>query len=70
MKRVAGKVTRIYDFFGRKSKTSKGKALGKLKKQVQKTNRYDAHTLYYILYCVILITFFIMAIWSQRRVRR
>ena len=39
MKRVAGKVTKIDDFFGRKSKSSKGKTLAKLKKQVQKTNR-------------------------------
>jgi hypothetical protein len=44
MKTVAGKVTKINDFFGRKSKSSKGKALAKLKKQVQKTNRSDAHT--------------------------
>jgi hypothetical protein len=39
MKRGAGKVNKIDDFFGRKSKSSKGKALAKLKKQVQKTNR-------------------------------
>jgi hypothetical protein len=44
MKRVAGKVTKTDDFFGRKSKSSKGKALAKLKKQAQKTNRSDAHT--------------------------
>jgi len=38
MKRVAGKVAKIDDLFGRKSKSSKVKALAKLKKQVQKTN--------------------------------
>ena len=43
MKRVAGKVTKIDDIFERKSKSSKGKALDTLKKQVQKTNRWDAH---------------------------
>jgi len=36
MKRVAGKVTKIDDFFGRKSKSSEDNALAKLKKQVQK----------------------------------
>jgi hypothetical protein len=39
MKRVAGKVTKIDDFFGKKSKSSEGKALAKLTKHVQKTNR-------------------------------
>jgi hypothetical protein len=39
MERVAGKVTKISDLFGRKSKSSKGKVLATLKKQVQKTNR-------------------------------
>jgi hypothetical protein len=39
MKSVAEKVTKIDDLFGRKSKSSKGKALDKLKKQAQKTNR-------------------------------
>jgi hypothetical protein len=39
MKTVAGKVNKTDYFFGRKSKSSKGKALAKLKKQVQKTNR-------------------------------
>jgi hypothetical protein len=39
MKRVAGKVTKINDFFGRESKSRKGKGLAKLKKQIQKTNR-------------------------------
>lgn len=39
MKRVARKVNKIDDFFGRKSKSSKGKALAKLKKLIQKTNR-------------------------------
>ena len=41
MKRVAGKVTKIDDFFGRKSNSSKGKALAKLKgrykKQIDRT---------------------------------
>jgi len=39
MKRVAGKVTKTDGFFGKKSKSSKGKAFAKLKKRVQKTNR-------------------------------
>ena len=33
MKRVGGKVTKIDNFFGRKSKSSNGKALAKLKKK-------------------------------------
>jgi hypothetical protein len=39
MKRVAVKVTKIDDFFGRRSKSSKGKTLANLKNQVQKTNQ-------------------------------
>jgi len=39
MKTFAGKVNKIDDFFGRKLKSSKGKALAKLKKLIQKTNR-------------------------------
>jgi hypothetical protein len=39
MKTVAGKVTKIGDIFGSKFKGSKCKALAKLRKQVQKTNR-------------------------------
>ena len=36
MKRVAEKVAKIDDFFGRKSKTSKGKFLARLEKQIKK----------------------------------
>jgi len=43
MKRVGGKVTKIDDFFARKSKSSKGKALPKWKMQVPKTNRWRPH---------------------------
>jgi hypothetical protein len=39
MEKVAGIVTKIDDFFERKSKSSKGKALAKIKKQIQNTNR-------------------------------
>jgi hypothetical protein len=39
MKRVAGKLIKIDDFFGRKSKSSRGKALAKLKNAgTKKTN--------------------------------
>jgi hypothetical protein len=36
MKKFAGKVTKIDDFFGRKSKSSKGKAIEKKKSRYKK----------------------------------
>jgi hypothetical protein len=53
MKRVAWKVAKNDEFFGRKSKSSKGKALAKSKKQVQKIDRRPTcYTVYYTAFAL------------------
>jgi hypothetical protein len=51
MKKIAGKVTIIDDFFGRKQKSSEGKELARLKKQVQKQidRTPTRYTIYYTM---------------------
>ena len=54
MERVAGKVTKIDDFFGRKSKSSKGKTLATLQSRY-KTNRQTptGHTVGWTALCLL-----------------